>query len=583
MDLNPHKNRYKARPMNQSTETKMRKYNKKLIAQMLMTATALAASVSVSHARSSYGPSVDSACMAFNGTQPYASLAAQNTDACTLCHAPSPGSKATRVDPQWTWWQNQSTQITNFCPPQTNQAPDGAINTPANNIIANVGSSVAFAGTGSDPDGNLPLTYLWNFGGGASNSTLQNPVAVLNTVGTFTVTFTVTDSLGRADPTPAAITITVIDPNANQAPNGTIVTPAGNVSINVGESVAFSGTGTDPDNNTPLAYQWNFGGGAANSSQQNPSATFNNSGIYTVTFTVTDNKGLSDPTPAARTVSVGLSGTACTDQDNDLFSPDGGVCGPIDCNDFDAAVNPGALEACSDHVDNDCNGDIDGNDAHCNGADCIGDLLKQIEIVSASWDREDSELKVKGTWTTPGASVKLSDALTGTVLGTTTVRSNDEHHDHEDDEHENSTSGIYTWEFELEHLAAVPCRIRAEINGRYGERDVAYAPANCSGKPPVTNNPPVANDDSVSTAQRVPVTIAVLANDTDVDGDRLTIVVFTQPEHGTVTKNGDRLIYTPSRRFTGRDEFTYTLSDGHGGTDTATVFVNVQRSGEHDD
>ncbi len=60
-----------------------------------------------------------------------------------------------------------------------------------------------------------------------------------------------------------------------------------------------------------------------------------------------------------------------------------------------------------------------------------------------------------------------------------------------------------------------PCRVRVEINGRSGERDVAYAPANCSGKPPATNNPPVANADTATTKQDVPVNITVLANDTD--------------------------------------------------------------------
>ncbi|MCK5506964.1 MAG: discoidin domain-containing protein, partial [Desulfobacterales bacterium] len=46
----------------------------------------------------------------------------------------------------------------------SNQAPDGVINSPAGDVTIYVGDSVDFAGTGSDPDGNIPLTYLWNFG-----------------------------------------------------------------------------------------------------------------------------------------------------------------------------------------------------------------------------------------------------------------------------------------------------------------------------------------------------------------------------------------------------------------------------------
>ena len=558
----------------------MHKQIRVLLPRLLLTLAALTAYMPDSHAQGSYGATVDSSCLAFNGTQPYAAykLTPQGiTDKCTYCHAPSPASKATRKDPQWTWWQNQSTQLTNFCPPQTNQAPDGVIGAPANNTSINKDGSLTFTGTGSDPDGNTPLTYAWNFGGAAANSSAQSQSVVFSTPGKFTITLTVTDSNGRSDPTPASITVIVKDPNANQAPNGTIDDPASNSAIDVGGFLTFAGTGIDPDNNTPLAYAWNFGGGAANSTLQAPGKIiFNNAGIYTVTFTVKDNNGLSDPTPATRTVTVGTTASSCTDQDKDKFSPVGGVCGPIDCNDFVAAVNPGAIEACSDGIDNDCNGNIDDNDAHCKGTDCVAQLLNKIEIISATWEQEDRELSVKGFWSTAGAVVKLSDALTGTVLGTTTVKARD---DHEDD-HKNNSEGVkaIAWEFEREHMAIAPCRVRVEIDGRSGERDVAYAPANCSGKPPATNKSPVANADTATTKQDVPVNITALANDTDPDKDKLSIIVFTQPGHGKVTKNGVILVYSPTSGYSGSDSFTYTISDGHGGTATAKVSVTVQKA-----
>jgi hypothetical protein len=68
------------------------------------------------------------------------------------------------------------------------------------------------AGSGTDPDNNLPLTYLWSFGAGSglANSNSQNPGSLqFNNPGTFTVAFTVTDASGLADPTPATRTITV--------------------------------------------------------------------------------------------------------------------------------------------------------------------------------------------------------------------------------------------------------------------------------------------------------------------------------------------------------------------------------------
>ena len=56
---------------------------------------------------------------------------------------------------------------------------------------------------------------------------------------------------------------------------------------------------------------------------------------------------------------------ACTDVDNDMFSPDGGVCGMVDCNDNDAAINPGAIEICGDNIDNNCNDMIDTAEPSC--------------------------------------------------------------------------------------------------------------------------------------------------------------------------------------------------------------------------
>ncbi len=93
-----------------------------------------------------------------------------------------------------------------------NQAPNGTITRPSGNTTINAGESIEFAGTGSDPDGDLQLTYLWQFGAGASpaTSTSQNPGLVqFNTTGTYTVTLTVSDSLGLSDPTPATLVVTV--------------------------------------------------------------------------------------------------------------------------------------------------------------------------------------------------------------------------------------------------------------------------------------------------------------------------------------------------------------------------------------
>lgn len=92
------------------------------------------------------------------------------------------------------------------------------------------------------------------------------------------------------------------------------------------------------------------------------------------------------------------------------------------------------------------------------------------------------------------------------------------------------------------------------------------------------NDLPVAFNDSVSGLPGEVITpINVLLNDLEPDGQALTISSFTQGQKGTVADNGDgTLRFTPNVNFTsGEDSFTYTISDGAGGTSTATVNVAV--------
>ncbi len=94
------------------------------------------------------------------------------------------------------------------------------------------------------------------------------------------------------------------------------------------------------------------------------------------------------------------------------------------------------------------------------------------------------------------------------------------------------------------------------------------------------NSPPLATDDmaALDTSASASVTINVLANDVDLNGDTLTVTAITQPAsgHGVVTINADNtLTYTQTVYVNRIETFTYTISDGHGGTATATVTVAV--------
>jgi large repetitive protein len=91
----------------------------------------------------------------------------------------------------------------------------------------------------------------------------------------------------------------------------------------------------------------------------------------------------------------------------------------------------------------------------------------------------------------------------------------------------------------------------------------------------ISNPAPVANDDSATTSEDTPVNIAVLPNDSDPDGDMISVTLASAP-NGTVVINADgTLTYTPNANFNGIDTITYTISDGQGGTSTALVTISV--------
>ncbi|MDB4374531.1 tandem-95 repeat protein [bacterium] len=90
------------------------------------------------------------------------------------------------------------------------------------------------------------------------------------------------------------------------------------------------------------------------------------------------------------------------------------------------------------------------------------------------------------------------------------------------------------------------------------------------------NQNPIANDDNESLLEDSgPATINVLANDTDGNGDSLTITSVSYSGDGTVTHDGVNISYTPLLNFNGSETFTYSISDGKDGSDTATVTVDV--------
>ncbi len=97
----------------------------------------------------------------------------------------------------------------------------------------------------------------------------------------------------------------------------------------------------------------------------------------------------------------------------------------------------------------------------------------------------------------------------------------------------------------------------------------------------IVNAGPSANNDAVSTTPDQAVTIDVLANDTDADGDNLTVsesLVLANGALGTAEVVNGQIVFTPNGQ-EGTETITYTVIDGQGGTATATVVVTIAADG----
>ena len=99
--------------------------------------------------------------------------------------------------------------------------------------------------------------------------------------------------------------------------------------------------------------------------------------------------------------------------------------------------------------------------------------------------------------------------------------------------------------------------------------------------PPV-NRPPVAEDDIATTGAGQPVTVDVLANDSDPDGDRLTLTEVSDGAHGTAVLDNGKVTYTPAAGWAGPDTVTYVVSDGdQTATGTLRVTTNAAPPTNH--
>jgi uncharacterized repeat protein (TIGR01451 family) len=148
--------------------------------------------------------------------------------------------------------------------------PPIAAFTPSSSVIR-TGESVSFL---NGSTGTAPLAYAWDFGDGATSSE-ANPTHTYTTAGAYVVRLTVTNGYGRSEATGAV----------NFAPRAAF-TPTDSV-IQLGQPLSFTNLSTGT---AEMHYTWSFGDGAA-STAANPTHTYADVGVYTITLRVTNDFG----------------------------------------------------------------------------------------------------------------------------------------------------------------------------------------------------------------------------------------------------------------------------------------------------
>ena len=514
------------------------------------------------------GLTIDAATGVISGTiDPAASQVAGGIYSVTVIADDGNGGTAQTV---FTW------TVTNPAPVAT----DDAISTNEDTPVV-----IPVLGNDADPDGDVLTVVTATAGNGtvvinADGTLTYTPDPDFN--GTDTITYRISDGNGGFDT--AVVTVTVV--SVNDAPTaGAIPDQSGNdsdlVSLPVadvfddseGDALTFSATGLPSGLSIDPVTGIISGTIAADASQVG-------GGVYTVTITADDNNGGVVSTSFTYTVAnpapVAGNDTATTDEDtpvvipvlgNDI-DPDGDALSVIS-----ASANSGTVVVNADgSLTYTPAADFNGSDTitytitdgqggfstayvsvtvnAVNDAPVVDTLLNSRSNADAdvvSFPTAGSFSDVDGdtlTYSASGLPAGVTiDAATGVISGTI------------DPSASQVGGGLYT--------VTVTAN---DLNGGTVSTSFTWT---------VTNPAPVANSDVLTTNEDTPATIAVLANDTDPDGDPLTIVSATAG-NGTVAINADgTLTYAPAANFNGADTITYTIADGDGGFDTTTVAVTV--------
>ncbi|PLS20364.1 hypothetical protein C0U40_17155 [Amylibacter cionae] len=403
----------------------------------------------------------------------------------------------------------------------------------------------------------------------ADGSYTYTPAADFN--GTDSFTYTVSDGNGGTDTQTVNITVNAV----NDAPVAQAAMASGD------EDTVISGTvaATDVDGDTltfALATDGTNGSvvmAADGSYAYTPDADFN--GTDSFTYTVSDGNGGTDTqtvnirVDAVNDAPVAQAGTASGDEDTV-------ISGMLLASDVDGDTLRYAVETQATH------GTVairpDGSYAYTPGADFNGtdSFTYTVSDGNGGTDTQTVNITVNAVNDAPVAQAGMASGDEDTVISGTVAAS--------DVDGDTLTFALATDGSNGSVVMAADGSYAYTPDADFNGTDsFTYTVSDGNGgtdtqtvniRVDAVNDAPVAQAGTASGDEDTVISGTLLAS--DVDGDTLRFAVETQATHGTVAIRPDgSYAYTPGADFNGSDSFTYTVSDGNGGTDTQTINITV--------
>lgn len=429
----------------------------------------------------------------------------------------------------------------------------------------------------TDPDGdNLTITLAVASSGtttiNAGSTITYTPTANFN--GTDSISYQITDPSGQTAQATVAVTITSVN-DLPVAVNDTAIT---NEDVPVTINVLANDTDVDNPTLTITAAAANNGQVTVDGSSNliyTPNTNFG--GTDTITYSISDGSGGT----ASAVVNVTVSGV------NDL---------PVATN--DTATTAEDTAATIDVLANDS--DIDGNTLTISTASATNGtatITGAVLTYTPNANFNGSDTLSYSISDGAGGSASATVAISVTAVNDLPIAVNDSAIVNEDTQ---TTINVLTNDSDIDEdtLTVTAASAFAGTVSIQTDQTLSYTPnSNFNGSDTInytiadgnggtasstvslsitaTNDAPVAANDATVVNEDVTITINVLSNDTDIDGDTLSIAA-TSAGNGSVAINTDQsLNYTPNANFNGNDVINYTISDGNGGSDLATVNVTV--------